>query len=57
MSYVNTIINNVESTNYGMKFPYLSMDDLKLQLFTDASFNNLPNGGREASQILFFDRR
>ena len=30
------------------------MDDLKLQLlFTDGSFNNLPNGGSQDSQILF----
>ena len=29
--YVNKIINNVESTNYGIKFPHLSMDDSKLQ--------------------------
>ena len=51
--YVNKIINNVKSTNYGIKFPQLSMDDLKLQLFTDISFNNLPNGGNQAGQILF----
>ena len=42
--YVNTIINNVESTNYGIKCPNLSMDDLKLQLLTKPKFNNLPNG-------------
>ena len=46
-------MNNVESTNYGIKFPHLSMGDLKLQLFADASFSNLPNGGSQASQILF----
>ena len=31
--YINKIINNVESKNYGIKFPHLTMDDLKLQLF------------------------
>ena len=29
------------------------MEDLKLQLLTDASFNNLPNGGSQAGKILF----
>ena len=53
--YVNTIINNVESTNYGIKCPHLSMDDLKLQLFTNASFKNLPNGRSKAGQILFLN--
>ena len=53
--YINTIINNVESTNYGIKCPHLSMDDLKLQLFMNASFNNLPNGRSKAGQILFLN--
>ena len=52
--YINTIINNAESTNYGIKFPYLSIDNLQLQLFTDASFNNLPNGGSQAGKIFFW---
>ena len=38
----------IESTNYGIKFPHLSMDNLKLQLLTDVSFNNLSNGGSQA---------
>ena len=29
------------------------MNDLKLQLFTDASFSDLPDGGSQAGQILF----
>ena len=36
---------NQKCKKYDIKFPPLSMDDLKLQLLTDASFNNLPNGG------------
>ena len=53
--YVNTIINNVESTNYGIKCPNLSMDDLKLQLLTKPKFNNLPNGWSKAGQIRFLN--
>lgn len=51
--YINTIINNAECTNYSIKFPHLSIDNLQLQLFTDASFNNLPNGGSQAGKIFF----
>ena len=53
--YVNKTMNNVKCTNYGIKFPQLSMHDLKLQLFTDTSSNNLLNGRSQACQIL--DRR
>ena len=49
--YVNKIIKNVKSTDYNIKFPQLSMDDLKLQLITYASSNDLPNGGSQAGQI------
>ena len=49
--YVNRIIKNVKSTDYSIKFPQLSMDDLKLQLITYASSNNLPNGGSQAGHI------
>ena len=48
---VNKIIKNVKSTDYSIKFPQLSMDDLKLQLITYASSNNLPNGGSQAGHI------
>ena len=53
MLHVNKIINNVKYRNYDIKFPQLSMEDLKLQLLTDASFNNLPNGRSQAGKILF----
>ena len=52
MLHVNKIIKNVKSTNYDIKFPQLSMDDLKLQLLTDTSFNNVPNGGSQAGKTL-----
>ena len=52
MLHVNKIIKNVKSTNYDIKFPQLSIDNLKLQLLTDASFNNVPNGGSQAGKTL-----
>ena len=45
--------HNQKCKKYDIKFPPLSMDDLKLQLLTDASLNNLPNGGSQAGKILF----
>ena len=53
--YVNKIIKNVK--NYKntilINFPQLNLNSVKLQLFTDASFNNIPNGGSQAGQIIF----
>ena len=43
------------STNYDKNFSQFSVDDLKLYLFTDGSFNSLPYGGSQAGQILFLD--
>ena len=36
-----------------IKIPQLDKNSPRLQLFTDASFNNLPNGGSQAGQIIF----
>ena len=36
-----------------IRFPQLNLNNIKLQLFSDASFNNLPNGGSQAGQIIF----
>ena len=51
--YVNKIIRNVRSTKNCIKLPCLDLITHKLKLFTDASFNNLPNGGSQGGQIIF----
>ena len=51
--YVNKIIRNVKNFNHVIKFPQLNLENLKLQLFTNASYNNLPNGGSQGGQIIF----
>ena len=43
--YVNKIINNIKNSKNHLKFSQLNLNNSKLQLFTDASFNNLPNRG------------
>ena len=52
--YVNKIVKNVKNSKNEIRFPQLNLNNIKLQLFTDASFNNLPNRGSQAGQIIFF---
>ena len=40
--YVNKIIRKVKSSHSFIQFPKLDVNTVKTQLFTDASFNNLP---------------
>ena len=39
--YVNKIIKNVKNSTNEIRFPQLNGNNIELQLFTDASFNNL----------------
>ena len=48
---VNKVIKLLNNTE---RVPNYNKESLKLKLFTDARFNNLPNGGSQAGQILFF---
>ena len=50
---VNKIIKHLKSTKSFIKVPKFDKESLNLQLFTYTSFNNLPNGGSQAGQILF----
>ena len=51
--YVNKIIKNVNNSKNPINFSQLNLSNIKLELFTDASFNNLSNGGSQAGQIFF----
>ena len=51
--YVNKIIKNLKNSKNAINFPQLNLNNIKLQLFTDAIFDNLPNGGSQAGQIIF----
>ena len=53
LPYDNKIIKNVKNSKNEIRFPKLNLNNIKLQLLTDASFNNLPNGGSQAGQIIF----
>ena len=51
--YVNKITIYVKSTKNCIKFPHLNLITLQIKPFTDASFNNLPDGGSQGRQIIF----
>ena len=51
--YLNKIIRKVKSSRCFIQFLKSDLNTVKLQLFTDASFNNLSNGGSQAGQIIF----
>ena len=50
---VNEIIKYLKNTDSFIKIPQFDKNSLRLQLVTFAGFNNLPNGGSQAGQIIF----
>ena len=50
---MNKIIKYSKNTDSFIKIPQFDKNSLRLQLFTGTSFNNLPNGGSQAGQIIF----
>ena len=50
---VNKIIRKVKSSRCFIQFPKLALSTVKLQLFIDASFNNLPNGRSQVGEVFF----
>ena len=51
--FINKIIKQAKNTQYCIKFPSFNLDSLVLITHTDASYNNLPNGGSQGSYIVF----
>ena len=51
--FVNKTINQVKNIQYQIKFPSFDMKNLELIVYTDASYNNLPNGGIQWGYIIF----
>ena len=51
--FVNKIIKQAKSTQYKIKFPSFDLNTLKLVTYTDASYNNLPDGGSQGGYIVF----
>ena len=50
---INKLIKLVKEEKTHIKFPKLNLDHLCLKVYTDASFNNLPNGGSQGGRIVF----
>lgn len=49
----NKVIKFVKNSKGFIKFPKLDLKRLSVSAFTDASWNNLPNGGSQGGQIIF----
>ena len=49
----NKVIRFVKNNPGFIKFPKLDIDHLSVCAYTDASWNNLPNGGSQGGQIIF----
>ena len=50
--YLNKI-RKVKSSHCFIQFPILDLNTVKLQMFIETSFNNLPQGSSQAGQIIF----
>ena len=51
--YANKIIRKVKSSSCFTQFPKLDLNTVKLELFADTSFKNLPNGGSQTRNSVF----
>ena len=50
---LNKVVKQMKSEKSHIKFPSLETQSLNIKTYTDASFNNLPNGGSQGGQIVF----
>ena len=50
--FANKTIKRVKSDKISLNFPKLKLDEMKLEVHSDASFNNLPNGGSQGGYIV-----
>ena len=51
--YVNMITRKFKRSRCFIPFSKVNLNTIKIHLFTDASFNNLPNGGIQAEHVTF----
>ena len=50
---LNKVVERVKNEKNQILFPSLDPNTIKLVLYTDASFNNLPDGGSQGGRIIF----
>ena len=53
INFVNKIIKQAKNTQYKIRFRSLDFTKLKIVVYTDASYNNLPNGGSQGSYFIW----
>jgi len=49
----NKVVKFCQSNESSIHFPRLDKDSISVKVFSDASFNNLPNGGSQGGHIVF----
>ena len=54
---LNKVVKRVQIEKNQIAFPTLDTSSMKLIVYTDASFNNLPNGGGQGGHIIFLADR
>ena len=50
---LNKVVSRARKHKVGIVFPKLHMENIELKIFSDASFNNLPEGGSQEGHIVF----
>ena len=53
ITMLNKVLKDIKSEKSYIKFPSLNIDSLSIRIYTNISFNNLPNGGSQGGRILF----
>ena len=54
---LNKVIHYVKATDTTICFPKMDTESIEISAYSDASFNNLPNGGSQGGHIIFLNDR
>ena len=50
---LNKVVFRAQKHNVSIRFPKLNINNVQLNVYADASFNNLPDGGSQGGHIVF----
>ena len=54
---LNKVVRYVKELNSTIRFPRMDASSIEISSYSDASFNNLPNGGSQGGHIVFLNDR
>ena len=52
---LNKVVSQLKTKDNSILFPCLDPNSTEITVFTDASFNNLPNGGSQDGHVVFIN--